>query len=397
MVAWLVNRGKVPPDKLIVLLNPVVKQLDGSMPHLDETLGQLKVSREQFGATLDRLDKLGNLRTAMKDDILQALVEVNDAAPNGGERLYFYYAGHGLASRIRFSNEDAIVPANYHKVLRRAIGVSTITRYFQSLKFPQQLLFLDCCRNLMLDEQELDSAPTPKPMDLTLRVPDQFVYNATAPGLKALDGAGLLTDALIDGLIGKGKAVDWVGRQKCYAVRAVRLFDYISSRYATRPEPAVVDQVDGKNQIQEPRLGGEHNLEPVVVTLPEADIPPVTLTLSIDPREAHPIRQVNLISSGVKHEYQDVAETPLTIQLKPRTYFLEVEVGDRWLPGGDPGPWTLEVFDPQDYSVSFSPNGEDPAVAVVTPAGPGPEATPPTAATSSSETPAGPQIGRRRR
>ena len=114
--------------------------------------------------------------------------------------------------------------------------------------------------------------PSPRPLDLSSRgAPDQFIFNATAPGLKVLDGRGLLTDALLDGLLGKGTAVGLGGQaEELNAVlRVPRLFAYISRRYASRPECAVVR----RSQIQEPKLGGEHNLEPIMVTLPEQDVP----------------------------------------------------------------------------------------------------------------------------
>jgi hypothetical protein len=362
MVAWLVTKGSVSPDKLIVLLSPITKTVDASMTQLAQTLRELKMEVADFEKIIDRLDKLGNLKLATKVELLKAMLAVDGKARNGGERLYFYYAGHGLASRISFSNEDAIVPSDYLDVVTKAISVSSIVRYFQSLKFPEQLFFFDCCRNLLINEQSLDMAPVPKPLDLTSRVPDQFVYNATAPGLKALDGRGLLTDALIDGLLGKGSAVDWVGKQKSYVVRAVRLFDYISQRYATRPEAPVV----GTNQIQEPKLGGEHNLEPIVATLPEAEVPPVNLKLIVSPDGVRPIREVRLTTSGASFKFEEVNEIPLTVSLKPRTYFLEIEVGDQWTPGGDPSPWELKVFDPQEYPVTFTQNSPQ----VVVPAGP---------------------------
>ena len=43
--------------------------------------------------------------------------------------------------------------------------------------------------------------------------PDQFIYNSTCPGIEALDG-GLLTDALIDGLLGEGRAKNWLSPHK---------------------------------------------------------------------------------------------------------------------------------------------------------------------------------------
>ena len=36
---------------------------------------------------------------------------VEDIAHGGGDRLYLYYAGHGLASRVNQYDDDAIVPS----------------------------------------------------------------------------------------------------------------------------------------------------------------------------------------------------------------------------------------------------------------------------------------------
>src|SRR5262249_20715499 len=163
------------------------------------------------------------------------------------------------------SNEDAIVPANYRKGVRNAVGVSSLLRYFLASRFVEQYFFFDCCRNLFkLGEARLDEFDPNQPSEDQL-APDQFVIFATAPGLKARDGGGLLPDISLDGLGGGGKAKLWVKELKQYIIQFNRLFAYINERFESMPVQPVVGGDGTKPFIQAPRLSGEHRRDPVVV------------------------------------------------------------------------------------------------------------------------------------
>ena len=117
--------------------------------------------------------------------------------------MFFYYAGHGLASRITFSDEDALVPADFVQGLKEAISVQSILRYFQATQFRNQFFILDACRDLGFDEAVLRQLEPRKP-DPSKPAVQQFVFYATSPGLRAVDN-GTLTEVLLDGLSGKGR------------------------------------------------------------------------------------------------------------------------------------------------------------------------------------------------
>ena len=147
MAAWLLAKGGVTPDHLTLLLGPIPTPLAPAPAGLNATLTRLGSDSARFGLTLRRLDALGNLLPATRENIQKAIRAIPRGAPNGGERLYFYYAGHGLQTRITFSNEDAIVPLDYDKDVTRAISVSSIVRYFQSQTRPTISRLATCLRS----------------------------------------------------------------------------------------------------------------------------------------------------------------------------------------------------------------------------------------------------------
>ncbi|MDR3620686.1 MAG: caspase family protein [Paludisphaera borealis] len=343
-------------DNLQLLLNPIPTSLD---------------------ANLAALKARGNLKPATRDQILTTFINLAEGALAGGERLFFFYMGHGLMSRISFTSEDAIVPSDFLDGVRKAISVSSILRFFQAIPFPEQFCVLDCCRNMSISEMDLDRAP-PRMPDPTRPAPDQFVFYATGPGLVALDARGMLTDNLLDGLKGAGRAKSWSRQQKQYEVSTARLFDYITSRFqALQP---VVPGAAGGAQNQTPRLGGEHSQDRTLATLPESAVSPVSLNINLNPQQANSAIDLLLMGDRVNKRVPGT-QALLPIPLKPRIYTLTVESTPQWDPGD--GTWELEVYEDMAFPVSMtlaatpqSP-APPPPIPTPTPADPAPAPPPP--------------------
>ena len=168
-------------NNLKLLLNPIPDPIDDCLQSLKRETQATDEFLQEIKQDLQALKARGNVKPAMQVEVMSSLNDLAEGASAGGERLFFYYAGHGLASRISFANEDAIVSADYRKNVLKPISFSSIERFFQALPFPEQYIFLDCCRNLSISELDLDRAPPLSP-DPTKPSPDQFVYYATAPG-----------------------------------------------------------------------------------------------------------------------------------------------------------------------------------------------------------------------
>ena len=365
MTAWLVDRGGVPPANVVLLLSPAPTDAAGfaaSEQSILPRLTDMGKAAGWFAGVLDSIQNEGTLDLAKKDNILDALANFPKRTA-GGQRIYFYYAGHGLMSRVSFSNEDALIPLDYSEDVRKPISFSSITRFFQPLNFPEQFFFIDCCRNTPLDERALDTAPKPSPIDLSRPASDQFIFNATAPGHVALDGRGMLTDLLLDGMVGKGRSKDWDSTNHRYCVRVERLFRYILAQFASQTQSHVLPRLeDGKMVIQQPRLGGDHNPDVEVVNYPDATFPDVELALTIAPTTS----QVILIGDGVELKiFPGIPNVPWHIPLRPRNYHVAAIPGPGWSPANASN--TIELFDADAWTVTFEPDSPAPSVPVATP------------------------------
>jgi hypothetical protein len=351
MAAWLLDpkKGQVPASNLFLLLDPIP---DTSPPDVD----------------LDVLRGFGNLRLATKRELLATPLDIDRIASHGGGRFYYYYAGHGMQSRITFSNEDAIVPANYAAGIEKAVSVSSLLRFFDALQFPEQYFFFDCCRDLALEDTDLDRV-SPKHPDPTLPPRDQFVFNATAPGFRALDGRGMLTDLLLEGLGGAGAAKFWDSADRQYHVRVHRLFDYILQKFKAKLQQPIVGSAGGTTQIQVPRLGGEHTEDPTVVAFPESEIPVVDFAVTLEPPIAWPVADIRLEGDGIAQAQRGIPTSPFIFSIKPRPLAVRVQAPN-WIPSNGKSFWILDVYEQTQLQVDFTPQAAVPLAA------PGPVPTP---------------------
>ena len=120
-------------------------------------------------------------------DIIKDIARRNKGTARG-ERLFFYYAGHGLTARINFSNESALVPADFtpdHP--DKALRLRSLVEYLEATHIPEQFFFIDGCRNIPW-EGEFQSV-TCHGLRSWIRIPapQQFIFYATSPGDKAAE------------------------------------------------------------------------------------------------------------------------------------------------------------------------------------------------------------------
>src|SRR5262245_21396551 len=52
-------------------------------------------------------------KPATKDNLVGVITDLINRSNGQGERLYFHFSGHGLTSRIDFSDENALVMADF--------------------------------------------------------------------------------------------------------------------------------------------------------------------------------------------------------------------------------------------------------------------------------------------
>lgn len=152
----------------------------------------------------------------IKDQIDDALTELGFDGSRGriGERLYFYFSGHGIA----FGSSDvAMMMANaVNSMLSRNVGLKTYREYLQErLIFDEVIFIADCCRtrvavpiNPGMPVFTVPAHPPPIQMQDTVILAAEY----GDPSYAISDGQGLLTKALLEALNGDPDAVDQKGR-----------------------------------------------------------------------------------------------------------------------------------------------------------------------------------------
>src|SRR5215210_982505 len=162
--------------------------------------------------------------------------------PGKGERLFFYYAGHGLTTRVSNRDESALLGTDFTPLLTdNSIALRSLWEFFETQQFDDQFYFVDACRNVPPwgegPEFELGRWTLPRSRDPGVPPVQQFILYATSPKLKAAEVRetpgeehGAFTAALLDGLRGTGTAKAWSWERRSYEVRWERLADYVKRR-----------------------------------------------------------------------------------------------------------------------------------------------------------------------
>ncbi|MDB5311353.1 MAG: caspase family protein [Gemmataceae bacterium] len=210
MCEWLLQEeaqggGGVPPRQLFVILEE-----DPAGPPLSLPRGVnivLRTTKSMINSVLERLYQ---------------------KSQGKGDRLYFYFSGHGLTALENGAGQGTITAGDFEWAnTENSLSLHSILEYFKSMEFLDQFFFVDACRNL-LREGNLNVGRAPRPVDRLATLPpaQQFPLFATSPGVKAAEIAlegkeagGAFTDALLRGLAGGGLA---------------KAFDYRTGRYLVR-------------------------------------------------------------------------------------------------------------------------------------------------------------------
>jgi uncharacterized caspase-like protein len=271
-----------------------------------------------------------------RDAVSLAISDVTERSNGRGERLFFYFAGHGLTAQTDFTDQPAICLSNFTKKLtNNALDLATIFEQFRATQFEEQYFFIDACRNTPFPGKYRISGYD-VPATATGRVFPQFIAFATQPGNTAAEliepgyEGGAFTRALMEGLNGKGGAKQWDPAEGHYTVRWSSLFRYV--------EQSVLDLKLSNNEsgkrrvIQEPRTSGEKGTEdPILATFAEANFGKETLRIDLNPPDAATDTSLRISETGQDPlDYPaPLASLPCEISLPPRIYSI-VARGQRY-------------------------------------------------------------------
>jgi Caspase domain len=272
---------------------------------------------------------------ATTTNVINLIADLFQRSKGEGERLYFFYAGHGLTARVNQRDESTLVADDFGpNTPNNSLALRSLWEFFETTRFKDQFLFVDACRNIPWEgvEFEVGRWPRPRQRDPGSPPTQQFILYATSPGLKARElrevgnERGAFTEVLLAGLRGAGTAKAWSAETQDYQVRWERLVDHVKGqleerRYAVGAGPAQdvfqIPQDSGARGV----AGRERN--PILAHFPSGAFPPERLTVDLKPRAVHAAEVIVLDESAEPIEAKpQIAGAPVEFSLPPRTYAL---------------------------------------------------------------------------
>jgi Caspase domain len=316
--------------------------------------------------------------SATKNKIVEVANDLKKRSGGKGERLFFYFSGHGLTSRMSFSDENGLAAADFTDVLTdNSLTVQSISEYFEATQFQEQYFFIDGCRNIPWEETEfvLGRMPRPQRRDPNLPAIQQFICYATSPGVKAKEMGkageerGAFTTALLDGLKGTRTAKLWNEARQEYDVPWENLFKFVEDA-VTKQRIGVGKGIDAEKLIQIPRQAGERgSANPSLGRFAANSFPGELLQVFLDPASAIPGAEINVRDHGDLDEIRSQISTlPVPFTLPPKTYSVRALA-----PNHRPKrkSWVVDLYQPQSTVVELEPGSPAPPVPSPSPT-PGP-------------------------
>jgi hypothetical protein len=279
--------------------------------------------------------------------IVDALADLRDLKPEeGGDRVYIYYAGHGAA--LKGFNEPILIPVDFSNPERHGqllLGFSKVIDYLGPAPFPEQIFFLDACRDFSLPGYEV---PLQSPVG-TYRPAKgkskQYVLYSVAPGQQATEiGVGIWTKTLLDGLEGRSyKPVSL--RLGQFVVRLDDLAQWINGEVHERLVNATLATASA---VQEPEyVPDPKGVNPVLTAFSKETAPRARVSVFVEPALALSTCRVEVKEFSAAHAGDLVPFTqgplppiapPLEFELFPSEYSIEAQA-DRFTVVSQ--PWTV--------------------------------------------------------
>ena len=273
---------------------------------------------------------------ATKDNIVTAINDVVVAAlEHQAERLYFFFAGHGVTARVANRDESALVTPGFDTLhTDHSLALRSIAEHFETTPFADQFLFIDACRNVPWADQEFEIGrwPVPRRRDPGAQPVQQFILYATSPGRTAAErgwpgeATGAFTSALLDGLAGTDDAKAWSWERNCYEVRWERLATFVHHRMQQRAgRPSDVPARDWPVQIPQDtgtRGVADRDRDVPVVSFASGRFPNLKLTVDLEADARYDDAEVSVLDATGEPVVRALGVTgkSQTFELAPKTY-----------------------------------------------------------------------------
>ncbi|HKP53534.1 MAG TPA: trypsin-like peptidase domain-containing protein [Chloroflexia bacterium] len=265
---WALQYGGVPAVNLRLLLSPAPGKLPPQQPAELTGLPVWPPPEATYRAV---------------EIVIQ---EFEGNVARGADRLFFYYSGHGVSLpgvKAGGLQGPAIVPTDLQdKELDRNLLIPLQEAFNRFAAHPpaEQFFFVDACRDFALEGVLQPAAATGTPFKLGEGANKQCILYAALPGEESLElGRGMLARGLIEGLEGAPGALDL--DQAAARGQYVVTFSSLASYTGTR----VADLIRNLPKEQHPWPVQTGGVDPVLLTLNRADLPPLTLRVYVEPSE----------------------------------------------------------------------------------------------------------------
>ncbi|HWC32248.1 MAG TPA: caspase family protein, partial [Actinomycetota bacterium] len=253
-------------------------------------------------------------RVPTKDNIVTAINEIVTASGGTGERLYFFFAGHGITARVANRDESALVTPGFDELHPdHSLAVRSLTEFLETTQFEDQFFFIDACRDVPWRNREFEIGrwPIPRRRDPGKPPVQQFILHATSPGLTALEvgwpgeAVGAFSEVLMAGLReGAGRAKAWSWERGCYEVRWENLATYVKAAMEERKHPTrpSAEAPPGGWPIQIPQDAGTRGVagrdrDALLVSFPRARFRPLRLTVELHADPRHDEAEVSVLDA----------------------------------------------------------------------------------------------------
>lgn len=273
-----------------------------------------------------------NIYPASKGGITAAIKMLVNQSSGEGDRLFFYYAGHGMGAT--FGTDQALIPSDFTDLdQNRSISLRSIVEVLNTTQFKEQFFFIDACRNIPWEDDDFlmgDLTWRRKRRDPNLPPINQFVFKSTSQGVKAAEiqeankANGIFTEILLDGLTkGIGEAKVWDIHRKQYVVRFNRLVQFLKNEINNRKQK-LGNTTLASQLIQEPRLDGERDgSDPILASFDDI-FPLEKLNVFVEASEVIPQLEVHILREILIESKDNIATMPVTFELKPKDYTILV-------------------------------------------------------------------------
>jgi hypothetical protein len=308
MCTWLLEEAGVPAANIMLLLSPT--DAAGVPAGLEP-------------------------RPATEKGIRAAVRELVEIGEEPQERLWFFFAGHGITARIANRDESTLLATDFTPAApKRSIPLRSLWELFETTQFADQFFFVDACRNYPPDEVgelAVGAWEVARRRDPGQPPVQQFILYATSPGLRAkelgvgVEAIGAFTRRLLEGLQGEDRAKIWSPETTKYEVRWERLADRV--KQAVERDLVVVGVSEEAQQLQIPQDAGSRGVagrdrNPVLAS--PAWRKNTRLEVTLAPQSAVPTARIQALDEygRIVREKTIRRGDTVAFSLRPRTYAL---------------------------------------------------------------------------